>query len=79
MITVAVVGLGHSGANPARNIGALLDRLLRGLCDVRPDRPEHVDYTSKVWMPARYIRPVAEYQTKAWIQGAKTVREVKTI
>ena len=42
MINVAVVGLGHWGPNLARNIAALPDAQLHTLCDVRPERLEHV-------------------------------------
>ena len=42
MINVAVVGLGHWGPNLARNIAALPDAHLHTLCDVRPERLEHV-------------------------------------
>lgn len=42
MINVAVAGLGHWGPNLARNIAALPDAHLHTLCDVRPERLEHV-------------------------------------
>lgn len=42
MINVAVVGLGHWGPNLVRNIAALPDARLHTLCDVRPERLEHV-------------------------------------
>ena len=42
MINVAVVGLGHWGPNLARNIAALPDAHLHALCDIRPERLEHV-------------------------------------